>query len=137
VPGSTGRAYAYPLLGAHVREIDGTVGSSFAVWAPTPQAVSVVGDVNSRDGRLHAMRMLGSSGIWEIFIPDVVQGAAYKYEILTEGDHLRLTGGPSCLPRGPGRWLLRGDDQPEPETEQDLGCEKDAREHEEDAHERR
>jgi 1,4-alpha-glucan branching enzyme len=46
------------------------------------------------------MRMLGSSGIWEIFIPDVVEGAAYKYEILTEGDHLRLKAGPSCLPHG-------------------------------------
>jgi 1,4-alpha-glucan branching enzyme len=84
----------YELLGAHVREIDGTVGTSFAVWAPTARAVSVVGDFNSWDGRLHAMRMLGSSGIWEIFIPDVVEGAAYKYEILTEGDHLRLKADP-------------------------------------------
>ena len=84
----------YERLGAHVREIDGTLGTSFAVWAPTARAVSVVGDFNSWDGRLHAMRMLGSSGIWEIFIPDVVEGAAYKYEILTEGDHLRLKADP-------------------------------------------
>ncbi|MGZ5339760.1 MAG: GlgB N-terminal domain-containing protein, partial [Thermoleophilaceae bacterium] len=84
----------YERLGAHVREIDGTLGTAFAVWAPSARAVSVVGDFNSWDGRLHAMRMLGSSGIWEIFIPDVVEGAAYKYEILTEGDHLRLKADP-------------------------------------------
>ncbi len=81
-------------LGAHVREIDGAVGTSFAVWAPAARAVSVVGDFNAWDGRLHAMRVLGGSGIWEIFIPDVAEGAAYKYEMLTEGDHLRLKADP-------------------------------------------
>jgi 1,4-alpha-glucan branching enzyme len=81
-------------LGAHVREIDGALGTSFAVWAPAARAVSVVGDFNSWDGRLHAMRVLGSSGIWEIFIPDVAEGAAYKYEILTEVEHIRLKADP-------------------------------------------
>ncbi len=81
-------------LGAHVREIDGALGTSFAVWAPGARAVSVVGDFNSWDGRLHAMRVLGGSGIWEIFIPGVVEGAAYKFEILTEGGELRMKADP-------------------------------------------
>lgn len=71
-------------LGAHVREIDGTKGVSFAVWAPTARSVRVVGDFNSWDGRLHPMRALGSSGIWELFIPGLAAGALYKFEILTQ-----------------------------------------------------
>ena len=55
----------YKRLGAHVREVDGVLGTSFAVWAPSAQAVSVVGEFNSWHGRLHAMRSLGSSGVWE------------------------------------------------------------------------
>ena len=51
----------YEQLGAHVREIDGVAGIAFAVWAPSARAVSVVGDFNSWDGRLHPMRSLGSS----------------------------------------------------------------------------
>ena len=62
----------YERLGAHVREIDGVVGTAFAVWAPNARSVSVVGDFNSWDGRLHPMRTLGSSGIWELFIPGAV-----------------------------------------------------------------
>jgi 1,4-alpha-glucan branching enzyme len=68
----------YERLGAHVREVDGVRGTSFAVWAPAARAVSVVGDFNSWDGRLHAMRSLGSSGIWELFLPGVEPGARYK-----------------------------------------------------------
>ena len=75
----------YDRLGAHPREIDGVLGTSFAVWAPAARAVSVVGDFNSWDARLHAMRVLGSSGLWEIFLPGVAEGAAYKFEILTAG----------------------------------------------------
>ena len=52
----------YERLGAHVREIDGALGTSFAVWAPAARAVSVVGEFNSWDGRLHAMRVLGAIG---------------------------------------------------------------------------
>ena len=84
----------YERLGAHVREIDGALGTSFAVWAPAARAVSVVGDFNSWDGRLHAMRVLGGSGIWEIFIPGVVEGAAYKFEILTQGGEIRMKADP-------------------------------------------
>ena len=51
-------------------------------------------DFNSWDGRLHAMRVLGTSGIWEIFIPGVVEGAAYKFEILTQGGEVRMKADP-------------------------------------------
>jgi 1,4-alpha-glucan branching enzyme len=71
----------YDKLGAQVRVIDGVPGVSFAVWAPNAKRVSVVGDFNHWDGRYHSMRLLGLSGVWEIFIPGVGQGAHYKYEI--------------------------------------------------------
>ena len=61
--------HLYERLGAHVRELDGVVGTAFAVWAPNARSVSVVGDFNSWDGRLHPMRSLGASGIWELFVP--------------------------------------------------------------------
>ena len=72
---------AYKVLGAHPRSIDGIQGTSFAVWAPNAQRVSVVGDFNGWDGRRHMMRRLGGSGIWEIFIPEVAEGGHYKFEI--------------------------------------------------------
>jgi 1,4-alpha-glucan branching enzyme len=71
----------YDKLGSHLRVIDGVHGASFAVWAPNAQRVSVVGDFNNWDGRVHTMRILGSSGIWEIFIPGLGEGTLYKYEI--------------------------------------------------------
>ena len=63
--------HAHEKLGAHVREMQGVSGVGFAVWAPNGAGVSVVGDFNGWDGRLNMMRMLGSSGIWEIFVPDL------------------------------------------------------------------
>jgi 1,4-alpha-glucan branching enzyme len=72
---------AYEHFGAHVREIDGVQGVAFVVWAPEARGVSVVGDFNSWDGRLHIMRQLGSSGVWELFIPELGPHAMYKYEI--------------------------------------------------------
>jgi 1,4-alpha-glucan branching enzyme len=77
----------YQILGSHPRVIDGTAGTSFAVWAPNARAVSLVGDFNRWDGRLFPMRSLGSSGVWELFVPGIGAGALYKYEIRTrEGD---------------------------------------------------
>jgi 1,4-alpha-glucan branching enzyme len=84
----------YERLGAHVREIDAVTGTAFAVWAPAAHAVSVVGDFNSWDGRLHAMRSLGASGIWELFLPGVQAGARYKYELLTAQRELSLKADP-------------------------------------------
>jgi 1,4-alpha-glucan branching enzyme len=71
----------YDKLGAHLRTIDGVPGASFAVWAPNARRVSVVGDFNRWDGRCHPLRSLGASGVWEIFIPGVGEGAHYKFEI--------------------------------------------------------
>jgi 1,4-alpha-glucan branching enzyme len=87
----------YEHLGAHEREIDGVAGTAFAVWAPAARSVSAVGDFNSWDGRLHAMRSLGPSGIWELFVPGVAAGAHYKYEIRTAGGELRLKADPVAL----------------------------------------
>lgn len=77
-------------MGGHLREIDGVKGAGFAVWAPNARRVSVVGDFNRWDGRFHAMRSLGSSGIWEIFIPGLEAGTKYKYEIVTQKEYLLL-----------------------------------------------
>ncbi len=71
----------YDSLGAHVCEMQGIRGVSFAVWAPNAERVSVVGNFNSWDGRVHPMRSRGWSGIWEIFIPELAAGEIYKYEI--------------------------------------------------------
>jgi len=71
----------YNKLGAHVTKIGRVTGVAFAVWAPHAAGVSVVGDFNNWDGRLHQMRMLGGSGVWEIFIPDFAPGMLYKFEI--------------------------------------------------------
>ncbi|MBI3893198.1 MAG: 1,4-alpha-glucan branching protein GlgB [Candidatus Wallbacteria bacterium] len=68
-------------LGAHVHVYGEVHGVSFAVWAPMARGVSVVGAFNHWDGRLHAMRHLGKSGIWELFIPEIDEGSAYGYEI--------------------------------------------------------
>jgi 1,4-alpha-glucan branching enzyme len=72
----------YTLLGAHVREVRGLKGVSFAVWAPNAKRVSVVGDFNFWDGRRHPMRRHPGPGVWDIFIPGVESGAKYKFEIL-------------------------------------------------------
>ncbi len=75
----------YDKLGAHLQDYGSVRGVSFAVWAPNAGGVSVVGSFNSWDGRLHQMRRLGVSGIWEIFIPDIGTGAFYKFEIHNPG----------------------------------------------------
>jgi 1,4-alpha-glucan branching enzyme len=80
----------YDKLGSQLRTIDGVPGASFAVWAPNAQRVSVVGDFNGWDGRVHQMRSLGSSGVWEIFIPGVAEGAHYKFEIRNLHGHIVL-----------------------------------------------
>jgi 1,4-alpha-glucan branching enzyme len=84
----------YARLGAHVIVHQGVRGTAFAVWAPSARAVSVVGDFNSWDGRLHPMRSLGSSGIWELFLPGVGSGTNYKYEILAPTGEIRLKADP-------------------------------------------
>ena len=84
----------YEKLGAHVTTHEGVRGTAFAVWAPSARSVSVVGDFNGWDGRLNPMRSLGSSGIWELFMPGVGAGTNYKYEILTQAGEIRLKADP-------------------------------------------
>src|SRR6202046_4620640 len=85
----------YEKQGAHVREIHGVLGVHFAVWAPNAQRVSVVGDFNFWDGRVHTMRNRGASGIWELFIPGLGEGALYKFEIRSRyGNVVRLKADP-------------------------------------------
>jgi 1,4-alpha-glucan branching enzyme len=71
----------YDKLGAHTLDVGGTAGVHFAVWAPNALRVSVVGDFNRWDGRVHPMRSLGASGVWEIFIPAAKIGDKYKFEL--------------------------------------------------------
>jgi len=75
----------YERLGAHVLTHEGVKGVAFAVWAPSAALVSVVGNFNSWDGSQHPMRCLGSSGVWELFIPGLQSGELYKYEIRSPG----------------------------------------------------
>ncbi len=72
---------AYHTLGAHYTPHEGVEGVRFAVWAPNAERVSVVGDFNRWDGRVHPMRVRGSSGVWELFIPGLKPGDLYKFEI--------------------------------------------------------
>jgi 1,4-alpha-glucan branching enzyme len=81
-------------LGAQVRVHQGVPGTSFAVWAPGARAVRVVGDFNGWDGRLHSMRVLGSSGVWEIFLPGVGPGARYKFEVVSQHGQMSLRADP-------------------------------------------
>ena len=76
-------SHAHHKLGAHLQAHNDIEGVSFAVWAPNAVRVSVVGDFNQWDGRHHMMRRLDQSGIWEIFIPGVLAGSKYKFEIAT------------------------------------------------------
>ena len=119
----------WKVLGAHTRTYDGPrarcTGTSFAVWAPNAQGVRVAGDFNFWDGRAHPMRSLGSTGVWELFVPGVGDGTRYKFEIARPGRRLAAEGRPdglraprcrrrpppSCTPRdyewGDDAWLAR------------------------------
>ncbi|RNE59169.1 1,4-alpha-glucan branching protein GlgB [Cryobacterium tepidiphilum] len=87
----------WDVLGSHYGEqpsVNGrTTGTSFAVWAPHAQSVRVIGDFNRWNGVLHSMRTMGSTGVWELFVPGLEPGSKYKYEILSQD----------------GRWLQKAD----------------------------
>ncbi len=82
--------HAYRFLGSHPREVEGVSGVLFAVWAPNAERVSVVGDFNQWDGRVHPMRVRGGSGVWELFIPGIGAGGYYKYEIRDRDTQLHV-----------------------------------------------
>ncbi|GAB4344536.1 MAG: 1,4-alpha-glucan branching protein GlgB [Gammaproteobacteria bacterium] len=73
--------HAYRFLGARLHQVDGVSGTLFATWAPNAERVSVVGDFNRWDGRVHPMRVRGGSGVWELFIPGIGVDTLYKFEI--------------------------------------------------------
>jgi 1,4-alpha-glucan branching enzyme len=75
---------AWRMLGAHPATFDGVAGIRFAVWAPNAARVSVVGPFCDWDGRRLPMRVLGSSGVWELFVPGLATGSIYKYEVLSQ-----------------------------------------------------
>ncbi|GAA1122893.1 1,4-alpha-glucan branching protein GlgB [Citricoccus alkalitolerans] len=83
----------WTVLGSRVRHYSSPqgdiTGTSFAVWAPNATAVRVKGDFNGWDGRQHALRSLGDSGLWEIFVPGIGSGTVYKYAILGRDGHWR------------------------------------------------
>ncbi|HEY9183343.1 MAG TPA: 1,4-alpha-glucan branching enzyme, partial [Gammaproteobacteria bacterium] len=87
--------HAHKFLGAHERTIAGVRGVRFAVWAPNAERVSVVGTFNHWDGRCHPMSVRGTTGVWELFIPEIGPGELYKYEISTrESRELKLKSDP-------------------------------------------
>jgi len=71
----------FDKMGAHVVEHQGASGVHFAVWAPNARSVNLVGDFNGWNGAAHMMRRRVDIGVWEIFIPDIGEGTAYKYRI--------------------------------------------------------
>ncbi|MGH3689059.1 MAG: 1,4-alpha-glucan branching protein GlgB [Microbacterium sp.] len=87
----------WDALGAHLRTFDGEIGVSFAVWAPNATAVRVVGDHNDWNGEAHAMRSMGVSGVWELFIPGLPIGTRYKYQIRTRDGGWILKADPMAL----------------------------------------
>ncbi|KAF0096605.1 MAG: glgB [Rhodospirillaceae bacterium] len=86
--------HGFEKMGAHPTVLEGTPGTSFAVWAPNARRVSVVGDFNDWDGRRHPMRFHPGGGLWEIFLPGVGAGALYKYEIKTRSGEILLKADP-------------------------------------------
>jgi 1,4-alpha-glucan branching enzyme len=89
-------------LGAHLMHHEGADGVNFAVWAPNAERVSVIGDFNGWDGRIHVMRKRLETGIWEIFVPGVHEGQGYKFELIAKGGgRLPLKSDPFDRARGP------------------------------------
>src|SRR5207302_1069773 len=84
----------YEKFGAHLRTVGDAAGVYFAVWAPNAQRVGVVGDFNNWDGRVNPMRKLVGSGVWELFLPGIKQGAHYKFEIRTQTGAVLLKSDP-------------------------------------------
>ena len=78
----------YERLGAHPMTLDGVPGTAFAIWAPNARRVSVVGPFNNWDGRRHPMRLHPGIGVWELFVPGVLAGTTYKFELLGAHDQV-------------------------------------------------
>src|SRR5437667_3178528 len=77
----------FERLGSHTRTVDGRIGTNFAVWAPDAEKVYVMGAFNGWNKTSHALQTRGQSGIWEIFVPEVQKGHAYKYHVVSRYHH--------------------------------------------------
>jgi 1,4-alpha-glucan branching enzyme len=84
----------YEKMGAHVVTHQGVKGTVFTVWAPEAERVSVIGNFNSWDGRVHQMKLLGHSGVWELFIPGIGEGEVYRFEILSKEGYTLIKSDP-------------------------------------------
>ena len=84
----------YEHLGSHLTVVNDVRGTVFRVWAPSAKRVSVIGHFNGWDGRIHALRSLGNSGIWELFLPGIEENELYKFEIKTQKDDILVKSDP-------------------------------------------
>lgn len=84
----------YQRMGGRLTTHQGISGAKFSVWAPNAKSVSLVGDFNYWDGRMNPMRVLGYSGVWELFVPGLVEGQKYKFEIVTQQGERRVKADP-------------------------------------------
>ena len=84
----------WDALGARVIEHQGARGTAFSVWAPNARTVRLVSDATYWNKQVHFMRALGSSGVWEIFVPGIGAGVKYKYEVLAQGGHVQQKADP-------------------------------------------
>ena len=84
----------WEMLGSRMKTVDGVEGCQFAVWAPNAQRVSVIGDWNRWDGRVHVMRNRIEAGVWEIFIPGLPENSHYKFELIDKHGHMRVKSDP-------------------------------------------
>ena len=85
---------SYEKFGARVLDADGLQGVYFALWAPHAQVVSIVGNFNAWQTNAHPMRRIDASGVWDLFIPGLKEGAIYKYAILNPEHHWQLKADP-------------------------------------------
>jgi len=84
----------YNHMGAHLTTCEDLKGTIFRVWAPAAKRVSVLGNFNGWDGRIHPMRSLGASGIWELFLPGIGQNELYRFEIKTQQNEILVKSDP-------------------------------------------
>lgn len=84
----------YEKMGGRLTTHQGVKGAKFNVWAPNAKSVSLVGDFNHWDGRMNPMRVMGYSGIWELFVPGLEEGTRYKFEIHTQQGEIRVKADP-------------------------------------------